>query len=42
MTILITGASGFIGRRLAAALGDEADIRALVCSAGAMPGEVVG
>jgi nucleoside-diphosphate-sugar epimerase len=42
MPALVTGASGFVGGRLTEALGREADVRALVWRAGAMPGAAVG
>ena len=42
MPALVTGASGFVGGRLVAALGREGDIRALVRRADAMPAAAVG
>ena len=42
MPALVTGASGFVGGRLVAALGREGVVRALVRRAGAMPGAAVG
>ena len=42
MAALVTGASGFVGGRLMAALGREEDVRALLRRPGAMPGAAVG
>lgn len=42
MPALVTGASGFVGGRLLAALGREGDVRALVRRVDAMPGAAVG
>ena len=42
MAALVTGASGFVGGRLMAALGREEDVRALLRRPGAMPSAAVG